>query len=288
MIQQPTSCQLPIVELFDSGSEFLLRCREFLYRKEAINNTLIALAQLSDDPGGPIRPPFWYAAVVERDEVAGCAIHVLPDGIIATDMTPTAAHAIARQFVRSGIHLSRIAGEEAVCRSLAKSISLQTGDEFAVNTLWQAYVATHIVKPLKMAPGELRLATNRDADVVADFGSQYGSEKPTLVDVKSYFLRKVDIGELWTWDHDGIKTLISVSCRTRSCIRISGVFTPPAMRSRGYAAAGVWAATQHYLNNGCNLVTLVVDKQDPPVMRLYENLGYRKLNDAVELRRIDR
>jgi predicted GNAT family acetyltransferase len=283
MIERRSESQYPKIQILASGSQLLSVCGDWLFQEEAANNTLISVAALSDSDKSPFKPPYWFAAVFNGDQVVGCALHVLPDGLLVSDMPPDAAHQLAKSFVETGIDVPRISGREYSARTVAKTISLSTDSEFHPETFWQSYVLTNSIKPPKMASGHLRLATAKDSDIVTEYGKQYGEEKPAFIDVAAYFLRKASDECLWAWDDDGIRTLIAVSGRTENGIRIAGVFTPVKFRGNGYASAATWAVTEHYLNDGCSFTTLVVDKTDPHVMRLYEHLGYEKLESAIEL-----
>lgn len=275
------------VHRVDSGDALISACEEFLYGDEARNNSILAVAPLTVPDSNIFTPPYWYAYAETNDQVVGCALYADPDGLVLTDMPVEAAMEIASAFMDSGIEPKRIAGPDSTARAVANAIANKSGQAFHAKTFWNSYVLTESVKPPQMAPGSLRHARPEESDVVAEFGERYGNEKPALVDVSSYLLRKLDDELLWAWDHDGIRTLIGMAGRTRNVIRVAAVYTPDEHRRKGYASAAVWEVTEHYLNNGCRATTLMVDKRDPQVGRIYEKLGYRIMDDRIELVPVD-
>ena len=65
--------------------------------------------------------------------------------------------------------------------------------------------------------------------------------------------------------------------------RIGPVYTPPALRGRGYAGAATAAVSQAALDAGTREVVLYTDLANPVSNALYERLGYRPVEDRVVL-----
>jgi predicted GNAT family acetyltransferase len=63
-------------------------------------------------------------------------------------------------------------------------------------------------------------------------------------------------------------------------VRISTVYTPPALRGRGYASAMVAAASQHALDGGAAACTLNTDLANPTSNKIYQAVGYRPVRDT--------
>jgi predicted GNAT family acetyltransferase len=65
--------------------------------------------------------------------------------------------------------------------------------------------------------------------------------------------------------------------------RVGPVYTPPASRGRGYAAAATAAASRAALDAGTREVVLNTDLANPTSNALYERLGYAPVEDRVVL-----
>jgi GNAT superfamily N-acetyltransferase len=65
--------------------------------------------------------------------------------------------------------------------------------------------------------------------------------------------------------------------------RVSAVYTPPALRGRGYGSAVTAAASRWALDAGVRDVVLFTDLANPVSNAIYPRLGYRPVHDAVQL-----
>jgi predicted GNAT family acetyltransferase len=66
-------------------------------------------------------------------------------------------------------------------------------------------------------------------------------------------------------------------------VRLGPVYTPPELRERGYAGAVTVAVSQAALEAGARHVVLFTDLANPTSNALYQRLGYRPVEDRVEL-----
>jgi predicted GNAT family acetyltransferase len=62
-------------------------------------------------------------------------------------------------------------------------------------------------------------------------------------------------------------------------IRIAPVYTPPALRGRGYASAVTAAVSRAALTAGADEVLLFTDLANPTSNALYQRIGYRPVRD---------
>ena len=63
-------------------------------------------------------------------------------------------------------------------------------------------------------------------------------------------------------------------------IRIGPVYTPPALRRRGYASNLVAAVTQHQFDEGRTFCFLFTDRANPTSNKIYQSLGYQSVIDV--------
>lgn len=62
-------------------------------------------------------------------------------------------------------------------------------------------------------------------------------------------------------------------------VRVDPVFTPAALRGRGYAGAVTVAVTRAALDAGATEVVLFTDPENPTSNALYQRIGYRPVTD---------
>ena len=99
---------------------------------------------------------------------------------------------------------------------------------------------------------------------------------------------RVEAGLVWLWERDG--RVVSMAARNAiaaEVARVGPVYTPPAHRRRGYAAAVTSACSQDALDSGAGDVVLFTDLDNPTANSVYQSIGYRAdqrlRNDPVRL-----
>ena len=86
---------------------------------------------------------------------------------------------------------------------------------------------------------------------------------------------------LFFWEHQRPVSMAGFSGATRNGIRIGRVYTPPELRRQGYASACVAALSQRLLDEGRKFCFLYTDLANPTSNRIYQEIGYRPVCDAV-------
>jgi predicted GNAT family acetyltransferase len=133
-------------------------------------------------------------------------------------------------------------------------------------------------------PGELRAAATADRDQLIAWTAAFGAEavpdqRPwdaaPMIDVR---LRRP--GALWIW-YDGGRavSMLWISPPVGGVVRLSGVYTPPELRGRGYASACVAAVSGRVLAGG-HACVLYTDLANPTSNKIYQAIGYRPVMDA--------
>ncbi|UMG91708.1 GNAT family N-acetyltransferase [Nocardioides sp. TF02-7] len=145
-------------------------------------------------------------------------------------------------------------------------------------------------------PGRLREARPDEAELALkwihrfflDADEQAGREPGSVHDPGHFTLadveRKLAEGVLWFWvdEHDVPVHLTGANPPAFGTVRVGPVFTPEALRGRRYGAAGVAAVSRLLLEQGHRPI-LFTDQANPVSNRLYEQLGYRRVVDTVQL-----
>lgn len=133
--------------------------------------------------------------------------------------------------------------------------------------------------------GESRLAGESDVAAVCAWDAAFLQDCGIRVphELERIVRARVLDGRQLVWVHEGKP----VSCANFTAVaagtaRITGVFTPPEQRRRGYAAGVTWAATQQALARGAERVVLHTDLANPTSNAIYRRLGYRPVRDVTE------
>jgi hypothetical protein len=129
--------------------------------------------------------------------------------------------------------------------------------------------------------GALRRAAEADRELLLSWlpgfeaGAWWAGSNPAAV----FVARRLAAGDVWIWDDDGP---VSMAARTEAVAgvsRIQAVNTPPELRRRGYASAGVAALSASVLAQGMRCV-LNANANNGAANTVYQRLGYRAVTDV--------
>jgi ribosomal protein S18 acetylase RimI-like enzyme len=133
--------------------------------------------------------------------------------------------------------------------------------------------------------GALRRAAEADRELLLSWlpgfeaGAAWAGSDPAAV----FVTRRLAARNVWVWDDDGP---VSMAARTEAVTgvsRIQAVNTPPDLRGRGYASAGVAALSAIVLTQGLRCV-LNASLNNVAANSVYQRLGYRAVSEVVRYR----
>lgn len=135
------------------------------------------------------------------------------------------------------------------------------------------------------APGAMRTATLLDTELVMAWSGAFmrdcglGGDGEELRRAVSVMLAR---GQRVLWEHDGAAVAMAgFGGKTPNGVRISYVYTPPALRGRGYASALVAALSAQLLAAGNRWCFLYTDVANPTSNGIYRRIGYEPVCDAA-------
>jgi RimJ/RimL family protein N-acetyltransferase len=133
------------------------------------------------------------------------------------------------------------------------------------------------------AEGFARLVTAEDAALFAEWRLAFAREAtphdpaPTREGLE----KSAASGNHMLWIVDGAPvSLASIGRRTRNGAVINGVYTPPALRGRGYAGSVTAALVEKGFAEGKSFACLFVDRRNPASNRCYAKIGFAPLCES--------
>jgi uncharacterized protein len=135
---------------------------------------------------------------------------------------------------------------------------------------------------------ELREPTLEETrGILAEWRADYESETlgasrtPELVEgARERMLSWRDSGNVWLLSRGSQPlSMTGFNANTRGVVQVGGVFTPPALRSRGYGRAAVAASLEHMAKQGARRSVLFTSEENVPAQRAYISLGYALTGD---------
>lgn len=279
-----------------TGSEFLAAAEAALAQNEAANNLIYGLAlRLAADPQRfeqlPYTPPPFLATVQEGGELVCAGLMTPPYRLVIFAQPEAQPRALPAAFDLLIAHLQdggwRVPGvtvADPVGSLFAERWCAATGDGYAVELRLRAFELRAVDWPPVLPPGRLRKAVLEDAPLAhqwyCDFTTEAipGDPLPTREGVE----RAIGEGSIYLWDDGGPVSLAARGRRLPHGSSVGPVYTPSALRGRGYASACVAALSQAILDSGAHYCTLFTDLSNPTSNAIYQRIGYRPVCDYVE------
>jgi predicted GNAT family acetyltransferase len=89
-------------------------------------------------------------------------------------------------------------------------------------------------------------------------------------------------GDVYLWQDERPVSMAQTSRPTRNGISVSFVYTPPALRRRGYATACVAELSRLLVASRYDYCTLFADLANDSANRMYRRIGYQPACDCNE------
>jgi RimJ/RimL family protein N-acetyltransferase len=228
------------------------------------------------------RPPaVTYVATCALDGAHALALMREGPMIIEnSDAAPAAA--IAEDAAAKGIAVDHVVGEHAACTAFAQAWFARTGRGHVVAVHLRHHMLTEL-HPAPAVPGAMRVARDEDLPWLVERSLLFAQDAH-LPDRPEHVIALVERRHAQRrfriWDvGERVAFAGSVDAGPADG-RIGIVYTVPAHRRRGYAAALVAAAVREQLAAGKQRLFLTTDVANPTSNALYARLGFRPVSDA--------
>jgi uncharacterized protein len=280
--------EAPSVQSYSSASLFLERMEALLLQQEARYGLMLGISHMvQGQPDFYGKNPPYFAVAEDAEGIAAAACMTPPHGLIVyserADCTP-GLRAIAADLLKAGWSLPTVNGPEPVCTHFATLWSKAAAVKAEVGVRERAFELRQVIPP-RYSPGQLRLATIADLELVAqwfvDFTEEalHGIEHMTLEEGRQRVQVRLERGSLYLWEDGEVVALAGTARPTPNSIAIGPVYTPPLQRGKGYASSCVAQLSQLLLDQGRSFITLFTDLANPTSNSIYQKIGYRPVCD---------
>jgi predicted GNAT family acetyltransferase len=275
--------------LTENLEEFAATAGPFLRTRPVANTLPLTIAETLRVTGlqtfGAQPPLFgWWQA---GGQVAAACLQTPPFPLVLSSGPGTAFGELAATLAGTGRPLPGVNAAEPEAAEFAAGWQRHAGMAAAVHQRHRLYRLRALVPPQPAPPGRARAATAADRGLVAEWLTEFHTEVGSLVERDSEeqdtaAARTIDRGTLIIWqDGDTPVSMAAASRPVAGMARVGPVYTPPALRRRGYAAGATAAVTQAALAAGAGEVLLFTDLANPVSNSIYQRLGYEVVEDHV-------
>jgi uncharacterized protein len=269
--------------------EFLRLAGALLERDEARNQLPLGIAgNLAERPDAFEVLRFWV--VRDGDEPVAAAVRTEPFNLVLGDPSSEAAlDPLLEAIVADDPEVPGLVGNVPFVVPAAERLAAASG-RTAERILSQGVYGLTAVRDVARAPGEPHPAEPKDRGLLLDWLRAFTIE--SLPDPDEAFRRMernlesrfgIPSAGFWLWEDGGEPvSLAGFSGPTPTGIRIGPVYTPPEVRRRGYATTLVADLSARLLERGHRECFLYTDLTNPTSNRIYVQIGYERVCDAME------
>jgi hypothetical protein len=274
---------------FTAAAVFLDAVGPTLLAREAENSLLLGIAlRLADGHSYSAEAPF--LACVEDDDgrLSVIALRTPPHNlaVCADEGRVDALALVANCLVDAGATLPGIHGRVDVADAFAALWQKKTGAIPRIGMEQRLYRLTKVARP-KDVSGRARWGAREEASLLTAWADAFIDEavpSDQKLDVGAMVERAIEGQALLVWDDKGAVSMCARSRPTPHGASINLVYTPPALRGRGYASACVAELSARILDSGKAFCTLYTDLANPTSNAIYQRIGYQPLGDFREIR----
>jgi uncharacterized protein len=259
-----------------------------LLRDEPRHNLIFGICDtLREAPD--VHPEVHLWSVESVREVVGAALMTPPFNVVVA----RPAHGAVLQFtaealVGEDVELPGVTGALPEADRFRESWELLTGAR-GHRRMAQGIYAVREAQPPGDVPGRMRFAGAGDRRLLVDWILAFEAESIPAgaphQSVEGIVDRRLGSGTggFALWDDGGETVSMSgFGGRTPHGIRIGPVYTPPALRGRGYASELVGRLSRELLDGGLEYCFLYTDLANPTSNRIYMNVGYELVCESVD------
>jgi GNAT superfamily N-acetyltransferase len=231
-------------------------------------------------------------SVEDAGTVIGAALQTPPHNLILAQPAAEGANDLLADAIESaGIQLPGVVGGLPEAGTFASAWCARTGDT-ARRVMGQGIYSLTEVLPVLAASGTPRTATPDDLELVAGWIQAFQDEVVPDALRSDPEERRRHLGTMlasveegiWLWEAEGqVTSLSGFGGPTPNGIRIGPVYTPPALRGRGYATTLVADLSRRQLASGRRFCFLHTDLANPTSNAIYQRIGYQRVCDSVVL-----
>ncbi len=271
---------MTVIEVSDAPTLWL-EAEAFLSRDPANNTHQLSAIKRILDLGARGGERF-LAVRNDNDELTGSAVVVDTQTLFLSAMTRDVVSALATHLRDASVHLAGVIGRQDVLAAFNETFAQPTSVH--VNLMLYRLDGDPDVG---RATGHARLATMDDLSLLvgwhAEFEHEVGMIKvPTPLEQR--VTRRINDRQLSLWIYDGAAvSFAGANALPASSARVGPVYTPPALRGRGYAQAVTAAASLQVQSDQPRTVFLFTDAINPASNKAYQRIGYRHLGDHTHL-----
>ena len=221
-------------------------------------------------------PTACFATVERNDAIIAAAVMTPPHNLILTG-DPAAIPALTSMMDARAWPVPGSIAARPLVDQFAGYWAAQHGITQTVSMVQRLFRLTEAIAPKRLAPGEMRPASETDIPTLAEWLEAFHVEAvphdPPHEDYEALVQAQLENYAVWVVAGK-VVSMIGKARPGENRISVGPVYTPPDQRGRGYASHLTAAFSQHLLDAGYRFCTLFTDLANPTSNSIYQQIGY--------------
>jgi GNAT superfamily N-acetyltransferase len=267
------------VAQYSMAHEFLDRARDWLTAAEVENQLILSLCANLVARREPLEREPFFATVEAGGAILGAALMTPPNKLLISPLSGAAVgEALAHDLHGRYLSVPAVMGSPDAVVGFANSWARLVGCTVYPGMPQGLYELREVLHP-RYTPGALRQALWDDLALLLEWRSRFiaevGAQPETPEQSRQMTERLLAEGAIYFWDTQGPVSMAGAANASPRGMRVGWVYTPPALRNRGYATSCVAALSQQLLDAGWEFCCLFTDLRNPTATDIYQRIGYQ-------------
>ncbi len=273
------------IKYYPDAKEFLSQIERYLAKDEARYGLILGLAN------GLVRHPDlyqsvpWFCSISTGKVINAAAMRTPPNMVIVAHFSGD-LEAIGEKLVMAVSKDSKmipgVVGDKKLADIFAKKWCNTYGIRIT-DTMAQRIYRLDKVNEVTLSPGRFRPATVADKELVDEWRHAFAIETRVGSVQERDITPALEHSWIFFWELNEKPVSIAHKSRpTDKGMNVSGVYTPPELRGKGYATSCVAELSRNILQSGKEFCTLYTDLSNPTSNSIYIKIGYKPVGDSVQ------
>lgn len=269
------------VSTYADAGQFLGKIQRYLEQEEVANGLMLGIC-FNLKQTAPQRTPYLGAVADERG-LALVAVMTPPHKLVLyshLDDPSEAVRALIEQMQDAHWTVPCVLGQGNVAETFARS----WGVPYRPGISQRVYELRRVIHPA-YPPGTFRAAEPDDLDRIARWVQAFQRDigkGATLEEAYEIAQARIEKHMIYLWENEEPVSMAAKARPMPNGIAVNFVYTPPALRRKGYATACVARLSQLLLDEGYRWCTLFTDLANPTSNSIYQQIGYVPVCDFNE------
>lgn len=237
-----------------------------------------------------------FGTVTEHNQVVLLFSNVPPNNLYLFSPTKDkqvitrAIHILISYLIRYAIPIKGVSANRLLCTQFITYYSHRKPTSIFKEYLQSDILELRELKECNVSAGIFRLATKSDCETITSWNVRFAKDVLGLHleydRIIETVIEQID-NNLYFMFENPQHICVSMACVTRRLLNgvaISYVYTAKPYRLQGYSTTIMYLLSKYILEDKYSYCTLLVDKSNPIANSVYENLGYKVIDENLDYR----